>query len=102
MIRRPPRSTLFPYTTLFRSPTLILLTLALVAIFANVIAPYDPEVGSLGHRFRPPAWQAGRRAEHFLGTDHPGRDEIGRAQVRTPVTATSPLPAFALQNNIRK
>src|SRR3989449_9872806 len=23
MIRRPPRSTLFPYTTLFRSPTLI-------------------------------------------------------------------------------
>src|SRR6202045_3578710 len=25
MIRRPPRSTLFPYTTLFRSPTLRLL-----------------------------------------------------------------------------
>src|SRR2546421_5908255 len=25
MIRRPPRSTLFPYTTLFRSPTVILL-----------------------------------------------------------------------------
>src|SRR5258708_28481070 len=25
MIRRPPRSTLFPYTTLFRSPPLILL-----------------------------------------------------------------------------
>src|SRR3712207_8303696 len=24
MIRRPPRSTLFPYTTLFRSPTLLL------------------------------------------------------------------------------
>src|SRR2546422_5651455 len=25
MIRRPPRSTLFPYTTLFRSPTFVLL-----------------------------------------------------------------------------
>src|SRR2546425_10113370 len=25
MIRRPPRSTLFPYTTLFRSPLIILL-----------------------------------------------------------------------------
>src|SRR3712207_8057485 len=24
MIRRPPRSTLFPYTTLFRSPTVVL------------------------------------------------------------------------------
>src|SRR3712207_6875478 len=26
MIRRPPRSTLFPYTTLFRSPELVFLT----------------------------------------------------------------------------
>src|SRR3712207_8914346 len=36
MIRRPPRSTLFPYTTLFRSPSwnihrILHLTLALVA-----------------------------------------------------------------------
>src|SRR2546422_1196801 len=28
MIRRPPRSTLFPYTTLFRSPTFLLLDAA--------------------------------------------------------------------------
>src|SRR3712207_9231807 len=27
MVRRPPRSTLFPYTTLFRSPLLVLLSL---------------------------------------------------------------------------
>src|SRR5574339_452673 len=26
MIRRPPRSTLFPYTTLFRSPTIAVVT----------------------------------------------------------------------------
>src|SRR5258708_27761302 len=26
MIRRPPRSTLFPYTTLFRSPTFVIST----------------------------------------------------------------------------
>src|SRR3712207_7498018 len=30
MIRRPPRSTLFPYTTLFRSSLLIILVLAIV------------------------------------------------------------------------
>src|SRR5690348_17486328 len=29
MIRRPPRSTLFPYTTLFRSPPLALVVVAL-------------------------------------------------------------------------
>src|SRR2546422_5760595 len=32
MIRRPPRSTLFPYTTLFRSASLIPLTLGLDAM----------------------------------------------------------------------
>src|SRR2546422_10540856 len=34
MIRRPPRSTLFPYTTLFRSP--LLLGLAAIGIYAVV------------------------------------------------------------------
>src|SRR2546422_7317350 len=32
MIRRPPRSTLFPYTTLFRSPLAIVISLALWAV----------------------------------------------------------------------
>src|SRR5260221_12093544 len=35
MIRRPPRSTLFPYTTLFRSPGLLRATLA--ATVANIV-----------------------------------------------------------------
>src|SRR6266536_2691349 len=37
----------------------ILGAIALVAIFANVLAPYNPEIGVLGDRFRPPAWQYG-------------------------------------------
>src|SRR3712207_8068633 len=41
MIRRPPRSTLFPYTTLFRSPT-------------------DPEAAA-PHRDHPPRHTPGRR-----------------------------------------
>src|SRR3712207_8681823 len=32
MIRRPPRSTLFPYTTLFRSAGLLTITLGLAAL----------------------------------------------------------------------
>jgi len=59
-------------------PTLILATVALAAIFANVIAPWDPEIGVLGERFRPPAWQAGGSAAHLLGTDHLGRDVLSR------------------------
>jgi peptide/nickel transport system permease protein len=59
-------------------PTLIILSVAFLAIFANVVAPYDPEIGVLGERFRPPAWQAGGSAQHLLGTDHLGRDVLSR------------------------
>jgi peptide/nickel transport system permease protein len=59
-------------------PTAIIVTVALVAIFANAIAPSNPEVGVLGDRFRPPAWQAGGSAEYLLGTDHLGRDVLSR------------------------
>src|SRR6266446_5466193 len=59
-------------------PTAIIVGLALVAIFADVIAPYNPEVGVLGDRFRPPFWQAGGTDAHLLGTDHLGRDVLSR------------------------
>jgi len=59
-------------------PVLILGTLVLVAVFANVLAPHDPEVGALGDRFRPPAWQEGGTRDHLLGTDHLGRDVLSR------------------------
>ena len=56
----------------------ILVLLILVAVLANVLAPYNPEVGNLGDRFRPPAWQAGGDTRHLLGTDHIGRDVLSR------------------------
>src|SRR5437879_11917300 len=59
-------------------PISILLGVLLVAIFANVIAPHNPEVGVLGDRFRPPAWQANGTLDHLLGTDHLGRDVLSR------------------------
>jgi peptide/nickel transport system permease protein len=59
-------------------PILILSALVLVAVFANVLAPYDPEIGSLGDRFHPPAWQQGGARDHLLGTDHLGRDVLSR------------------------
>jgi peptide/nickel transport system permease protein len=59
-------------------PIAILLGVLLVAIFANVIAPHNPEVGVLGDRFRPPAWQTNGTIDHLLGTDHLGRDVLSR------------------------
>jgi peptide/nickel transport system permease protein len=59
-------------------PVSILGTLTLLAIFADAIAPHSPEVGSLGMRFKPPAWQQGGVATYLLGTDHLGRDVLSR------------------------
>src|SRR5256885_12077757 len=44
MIRRPPRSTLFPYTTLFRS-------IAVVIVIEKLQAPAAQHAGSLANSF---------------------------------------------------
>jgi peptide/nickel transport system permease protein len=59
-------------------PMSILGALLFVAVFANTLAPHDPEVGALGERFRPPVWQQGGTDKHLLGTDHLGRDVLSR------------------------
>ena len=63
----------FPFVSTF-----ILVAITLMAIFANVLAPYDPELGNLALRYRPPAWLSGGSMEHLLGTDHVGRDVLSR------------------------
>jgi peptide/nickel transport system permease protein len=59
-------------------PTAILGAIVFVAIFANVLAPHNPEVGSLVHRFKPPFWMAKGSATYLLGTDQLGRDVLSR------------------------
>src|SRR3712207_7437202 len=49
MIRRPPRSTLFPYTTLFRSPVLSLLLCAAAAGLWAQSHRNPAEYGWAGH-----------------------------------------------------
>src|SRR5215472_1793659 len=81
-------------------PVLILVGVALVAIFAEALAPHDPEVGSLAARFRPPAWQAGGSVEYLLATDHLGRDVLSRlifgARVSIVVGFTAVIVAGAI------
>jgi peptide/nickel transport system permease protein len=59
-------------------PALILGVVAFVAIFANLLAPHNPEIGSLTARFRPPFWQTGGSTQYLLGTDQLGRDVLSR------------------------
>ena len=59
-------------------PVLILGTIAFVAIFADFLAPHNPEVGMLTARFKPPFWMARGSYEYLLGTDQLGRDVLSR------------------------
>src|SRR5256885_9823304 len=92
MIRRPPRSTLFPYTTLFRSP-----------------GPWRPRLARLGHERSPShaGHLPGRSEEHTSELQSPCNlvcrlllekkksDLISSAaaRLRTQVTASEDLPA---------
>jgi peptide/nickel transport system permease protein len=59
-------------------PVVIIGIIAVVAVFADVLAPYDPEIGSMAARFRPPFWQTGGSTKYLLGTDQLGRDVLSR------------------------
>jgi peptide/nickel transport system permease protein len=81
-------------------PAAILGGIALLAIFANLLAPHDPEVGNLAVRFRPPFWQAGGSMDFPLGTDQLGRDVLSRlifgARVSVVVGFTAVIVAGAI------
>ncbi|GLS36960.1 peptide ABC transporter permease [Mesorhizobium tianshanense] len=57
---------------------LIFVTVIVMAVFAPLLAPYDPYLQSLPARFTPPVWLPGGGWEHPLGTDQLGRDYLSR------------------------
>lgn len=50
----------------------------LLALFAPLVAPADPNAQDLVRRLQPPAWDAGGSADHLLGTDALGSDLLSR------------------------
>ena len=81
-------------------PALILLIIAFVAVFADVLAPHDPQVGNLARRFRPPFWQAGGSTTYLLGTDHVGRDVLSRLIFGARVSVIVGLAAVLVAGGI--
>jgi peptide/nickel transport system permease protein len=59
-------------------PILLLGGIVICAVLAPLIAPYDPNAGSLMDQFIPPAWSAGGSPDHLFGTDYFGRDVLSR------------------------
>jgi peptide/nickel transport system permease protein/dipeptide transport system permease protein len=48
------------------------------AIFAPIVAPYQPNIQNLADRLIPPIWDAKGVSSHILGTDDFGRDLFSR------------------------
>src|SRR2546430_17365111 len=81
MIRRPPRSTLFPYTTLFRSR---LAEPKLAVAAADLISPVVTEVTKQLSGFKDPQWSRYGLSPNFQGVrlEPIGRGLLGVAFVK--------------------
>jgi len=59
-------------------PIVIMLLIVFGAVFAPVLAPFEPQKGDLRARNIPPVWLDGGDSTHWLGTDNLGRDIYSR------------------------
>src|SRR3712207_8993887 len=87
MIRRPPRSTLFPYTTLFRSRCLMILSCALLLIGESVLSVRLKGSGPEGGRPRRKGRTAGgpldcARPELVCGASRRSEEHTSELQSR--------------------
>ncbi len=96
-------------TRLARHPSavtgaVVVVAIALLAVFATQIAPFDPGASRLENRLAPPSWMPDGSPAHWLGTDGLGRDvwsriiHGSRVSLLVGVTATvmSLIPGLVL------
>ena len=77
-------------------PLVVLGALVLSAIFADILAPYDPIKVDLINSFQPPFYQEGGSVAHPLGTDELGRDILSRLMHGGRVSLVLALSVTAL------
>lgn len=56
----------------------IVIVIAIMGIFGNLLVPHDPFTQNLANRLIPPAFMEGGSTDHLLGTDQIGRDYLAR------------------------
>lgn len=83
------------YKLLFLNlPFITLIIFIILAVFGDLIAPFDPNQQNLLERFSPPAWMEGSSQSHILGTDHLGRDLLSRIIIGSQVSIVVGLCAM--------
>ncbi len=73
--RRSPWRSIPPSVAFFM---LTVTAIVLMALFAPLVAPYEPNAGTLRGRLLAPSWLPGGDPTYFLGSDEQGRDVLSR------------------------
>jgi peptide/nickel transport system permease protein len=79
---------------------IVILAMAITAVFTPHLAPHDPYQQNLIKRLLPPVWMEGGEPEHLLGTDRLGRDLLSRIMYGTRVSLVVGISAVFLQVTI--
>ena len=74
----------------------IIIAVLSMAAFANVLAPYPPDLTNNAVFLKPPAWQAGGSWAYPLGTDAIGRDILSRLIYGARLSLTIGLAVVAI------
>ena len=74
----------------------VVAAVALTAILAPVVSPFDPLEQDISQRLREPGWQDAHGRVHPLGTDHLGRDILARIIYGSRVALLVGIAAVAI------
>lgn len=74
----------------------VILVLAVLALFPAAFAPQDPYSGAVVDRLLPPFWMEGGSVQHLLGTDGIGRDVLSRMIYAARVSLSVSLVASVI------
>jgi len=77
-----------------------LLAICLVAVFAGVISPADPEAVDMNYRLRPPEAEALASGKYLLGGDQLGRDMLTRIIYGARISLTVGVTAVLLSGSL--
>ncbi|MCP4691198.1 MAG: ABC transporter permease [Desulfobacterales bacterium] len=75
----------------------LILCLVLIAVFAPYLSSHDPYEQNIMFRLLPPCWMEGGDPEHFLGTDHLGRDSLTRILYGSRISLVVGVSAVMIQ-----
>ena len=72
----------------FWAAAVVLLIFTGMAIWPEALAPYNPRLGRVADRHKPPGYVDATGGVHWLGTDHQGRDVLSRVIYGAQVSLT--------------